>query len=194
MSRTKEQITVERVMADFRKNSQEIDAVLSRQKGVTVKKQIESKNNLLGRNFDQKEIVAALYDEIDVYLNQLKQIVDKREKISSDANRLTILSTILPIILAPVTGIAAVISEQYWITFINLVNAIPPILTKINGNKIKQCNDCSDLQIKFTNIKGSILTLAAEGALNAETITEIRKAITDRAAQLSEYLRIVTAN
>jgi len=140
----------------------------------------------------QKELATQYCNEIDDYIKQLEPITTKREKILTDINRLTIINAILPIITAPTTGIIAILTQHYWITFINIISALPPIIANINKNKLNKYNDCTDLKLELTGFKGHIARLAITGELKGKIQEEIKETIQDFNETLSNYLQIET--
>jgi len=144
----------------------------------------------LDQNNDQKELSHQYCLEIDNYLKQIEPIVSKREEILNYTNRLTLASAILPIILSIITSAAIMLSEQYLIALINIANVLPPLLININKNKMNHYNDCTELKLQFTELKGYITRLAIIKELKDEKQQEIDERMKNFNEKLSKYLQI----
>jgi len=141
---------------------------------------------------NQKELAHEYCVEIDDYIKQLEPITAKREQIQTDINRLTIISAVLPIILALITGATALMIQQFWPAFINMITALPPVLTHINKNRLEKYNGCTDLKLTLTGFKGHITRLAITGELKGKDQEEIDESLLDFNDMLLAYLQINT--
>ncbi len=119
-----------------------------------------------------------------------KSPYSKRDKIISDFNRLTIASAVTPIVLTFFSAYAYILSQQVIMLFVNLGSTIPPILINLNKTKLQKCNDCVELQLKFTGLKGSVNRLASLGQLKDDKLREVDEALKNFRKSLVNYLQI----
>jgi len=82
------------------------------------------------------------------------------------------------------------LSEQYLIALINIANVLPPLLININKNKMNHYNDCTELKLQFTELKGYITRLAIIKELKDEKQQEIDERMKNFNEKLSKYLQI----
>lgn len=141
---------------------------------------------------NQKALANAYCGEIDDYIKKLEPIVSKGERISESNDRWTLLSIILPVVLAPTSSLAAILSEYYWITLLNIFNAVFPVLIKLNKNKLSKYNACTDLSFKLTRLKGQVTSLALKGTLKGKELEEIDDTIKTYNELLIACLQITT--
>ena len=140
---------------------------------------------------DQKELATQYCDEIDEYLGQLEEnSSSKREDIISSLNRLTITSAILPIIVTFASVYAYILTQQVITAFASLVDVIPPILINNTKSRMRHYNNCANLKLEFTGLKGDINRLASLDQLKDQYLAEVDSKLKHLNTALGSLLQI----